>query len=150
ERAQEVASGIGNLLDRAGKRRLVGPGGVRKTAELAHELERGGADLILGRGRLEVEQRADIAAHRSLLLADEPDMDRAPQGIIIISALKKKCPMPFGSLEPSRRLPRDQKRCAQKETGGREAAQLITPRGEEPQSGSASSAAGPRVIKTLR
>ena len=39
-----------------------------EAAQLADELQRRGADFILRRGRLEVEQRADVAAHRSLLL----------------------------------------------------------------------------------
>ena len=37
--------------------------GSREAAHLAHELERGSADFLFGRGRLEVEERADVAAH---------------------------------------------------------------------------------------
>src|SRR5690606_21530685 len=36
------------------------------SANLAHELERGGANLLVGGWRLEVEQRLDVSAHESL------------------------------------------------------------------------------------
>src|SRR5665213_1325067 len=42
---------------RVGLRRLV------EARKLAHELQRGGLDLVLGRRRLEIEQRLDVAAH---------------------------------------------------------------------------------------
>src|SRR5689334_17123952 len=35
-----------------------------EAGELAHELQRRGANFFLGRRRLEIKQRADIAAHR--------------------------------------------------------------------------------------
>src|SRR6516164_6444279 len=37
---------------------------MSKARELTHELQRRGANLLLGRRRLEIKQRADIAAHR--------------------------------------------------------------------------------------
>ena len=45
----------------------VGLRGPVKAAELAHELQRCGPDLGLGRGRLEVEQRPDVPAHGTCL-----------------------------------------------------------------------------------
>jgi hypothetical protein len=45
--------------------------GLRRRVEarqLADELERGVADLLIRRGRVEVEQCPDVAAHRPLLL----------------------------------------------------------------------------------
>src|SRR5665811_2191865 len=53
---------------RVGLRRLVEAG------ELAHELQRGGVDFILGRGRFEIEQRLDVPAHWFFLL-DRPGPD---------------------------------------------------------------------------
>src|SRR4029079_1141894 len=44
--------------------------GFRRTIEareLAHELHRRGADLVLARRRLEIEQSADVPAHQRLL-----------------------------------------------------------------------------------
>src|SRR5258707_596927 len=67
QRFQQPARGIRNLLDGAIERRLVRFGRRREAAQLAYELQRGGADFFLrGRG-LEIEQRADIPAHRFLL-----------------------------------------------------------------------------------
>src|ERR1700680_2099843 len=63
QRRQQPPRGAGDLLDgaiegcRIGLRRPVEPG------ELAHELQGGGADIILARRRIEVEQRSDVAAH---------------------------------------------------------------------------------------
>ena len=50
------------------KRRLVRLRRLRRAADLADVLERSGAHLVLGGGRLEVVQRADVPAHgRSLV-----------------------------------------------------------------------------------
>ena len=51
-------------FDRAVERGLVGLRGVGEAGELAHELERRGADFVLGRRRLEIEQGTDVAAHQ--------------------------------------------------------------------------------------
>src|SRR5215212_5128913 len=48
---------------------VTSPTARSKAAALAHELQRRGADLVLGRRRLEIEQRTDVAAHRVFLLA---------------------------------------------------------------------------------
>src|SRR5258706_3686027 len=79
QRFQQPARGIRNLLDGAIERRLVRFGRRREAAQLAYELQRGGADFFLrGRG-LEIEQRADIPAHRFLLheRVGSPPLDRA-------------------------------------------------------------------------
>src|SRR5690606_27032798 len=39
---------------------------LREAADLADVLECGGADLVVGRGRIEVEEGADVAAHGGL------------------------------------------------------------------------------------
>src|SRR5215469_5684259 len=51
----------GSFVDR---RRLV------ESADLPNELERGRADLILGDGRIEVEERSDVAAHAGPKVAE--------------------------------------------------------------------------------
>jgi hypothetical protein len=38
-------------------------GGFGEAADLAHELERGGADLPIGRGRVKIEKRSNVPAH---------------------------------------------------------------------------------------
>ena len=68
QRREQLVRGRGDLLHGAIERGLVGLGRPVEAAKLAHELQRGGADLLLGRGRLEVEQRLDVAAHGSLVV----------------------------------------------------------------------------------
>ena len=59
----------GHALDRAVERRFVGFRGVRETAQLSYELNRGCADL-LGRGRRrEVMKRLDVSAHTAVSAA---------------------------------------------------------------------------------
>ena len=55
---------IGDLVDRRLEGRRVGARGLGEAAELAHELTRGGADLLVVGRRIEIEQGADAAAHR--------------------------------------------------------------------------------------
>src|SRR6185503_17796915 len=64
QRCQQAAGRSGDLVDRKIERRLVDLGGPRVSAELADKLQRGGANLVLGRGRREIEQRTDVPAHR--------------------------------------------------------------------------------------
>ena len=68
ERRSSRRGGRGDLVDGALECRLVRLRRLVEAAQLAHELQRGGADLVLGRGRLEIEQRADVAAHRVVLI----------------------------------------------------------------------------------
>ena len=63
QRVQQVRGGVRDLVDRAVERLLVGLRRLREAADLADVLQRGGADLVLGRRRLEVVERADVAAH---------------------------------------------------------------------------------------
>src|SRR5271165_7067928 len=65
QRGQEAPGCFRNLLDRAVECRFIGLRRLVETGELSHELQRGGVDLILGRRRLEIEQRLDVAAHYS-------------------------------------------------------------------------------------
>src|SRR5262249_35918042 len=67
ERNQQSPGNVGDIIERLVERCLIRLCGRREPAQLADELQRGRADLLLGRGRLEIEQRADIAAHRTLL-----------------------------------------------------------------------------------
>src|SRR5258707_15858613 len=75
QRGQKAAGGGGYLRYRAveclgiGLRRLVEAG------QFSHELQRGGVDFVLGRGRLEIEQRLDVAAH---LFSPRPPVPRVP------------------------------------------------------------------------
>src|SRR5262245_36658108 len=63
ERIEQPARGVGDFLDRKVECRLVRLRGAGEPAQLADELERRGADFILARGRLEIEQRADVSTH---------------------------------------------------------------------------------------
>ena len=56
-------TGAAEAFDRAVERGLVGLRRPAEPGELAHELQRRGADFVLARRRLEIKQRADIAAH---------------------------------------------------------------------------------------
>src|SRR5262245_31690571 len=63
KRRDQPACRLRDLVDGTIKGGRVGLRGLGEAAQLAHELQRRGADLVLGRGRLEVEQRANVAAH---------------------------------------------------------------------------------------
>jgi hypothetical protein len=62
-RLDQAPRGRRHLVDRTLERGLVRARGPRRSAELAHELQRRGADLVLGGGGLEVRERSDVAAH---------------------------------------------------------------------------------------
>ena len=64
------ARGGGDLLDGAVERLGVGLRRLRVAADLADVLKRGRLDLLVGGGRLEVVERADVAAHRVQRNAD--------------------------------------------------------------------------------
>src|SRR6266705_1730245 len=63
QRSQEPPRGVRHFIDRAVEGGLIGLRRPAETGQLSHELQRGSADLVLGRGRLEIEQRLDVAAH---------------------------------------------------------------------------------------
>src|SRR6478736_7771835 len=63
ELLEQVAGGVGDLGYGAVERGLVGGGRLGRPGHLAHELERRRGHLVLGRGRLEVVERADVATH---------------------------------------------------------------------------------------
>src|SRR5207247_2910052 len=56
--------GVGDLVHGAIERRLIRLGRLVEPADLAHELERGGAHLLVGGARREVVQGSDVPAHR--------------------------------------------------------------------------------------
>src|SRR6185312_5319747 len=51
------------LFDRRVERRLIGLRGRVEAGQLAHELQGRGADFVVGRRRVEIEQGLDVAAH---------------------------------------------------------------------------------------
>ena len=53
----------GHLVDGAVEGRLGGLGGPGEAASLSHELQGRGANFARGRGRFEIMQRLDVAAH---------------------------------------------------------------------------------------
>ena len=63
ERIEQLMRGFGHPIDRPAEGWLVGLRGPGEAAELADELERGRADLLVGGGRLEVVQNPDVATH---------------------------------------------------------------------------------------
>src|SRR5205814_51348 len=76
EPVQQTMAGLEHLLDRRVESRLIGLGRRIEAAELAYELQRGRADLLVGRRRLEIEQCLDVAAHVG---ASVTTLDRAPR-----------------------------------------------------------------------
>ena len=58
-----------HLLDRVVEGGLIAARGSRHTADFANVLECGALDLFLGRRRLEIEQSADVSAHRVSIAA---------------------------------------------------------------------------------
>src|SRR5438067_13738619 len=67
ELAEQPPRRCRDLVDRAGERLLVRLRGLREAADLADVLERGRVDLLLRRGRLEVEEHMDVPAHVAIL-----------------------------------------------------------------------------------
>ena len=76
QRRDQPARRIGDLFDRRLEGRRVGARGMGEAAELAHELARGGADLVLARRRIEIEQGSDAAAHRAISLSAAGELRR--------------------------------------------------------------------------
>src|SRR5262245_8059695 len=64
ERVQQRARDRGHIHDGAVECRFVDLGRFIESRQLANELKRGGFDLLVGGGRVEVEQRFDVSAHR--------------------------------------------------------------------------------------
>src|SRR5664279_2109204 len=63
QRIEELARYGGDGLDRGLERGLVGLRRLVEAAHLAHELKRGGTDLVLGHGRRKIEEGPDVSAH---------------------------------------------------------------------------------------
>jgi hypothetical protein len=63
ERADQVGGGNGDVVDRTIEDGLVGARRALSAAELAHELEGSGADLVVAGGRLVVGEAFNAAAH---------------------------------------------------------------------------------------
>src|SRR5438552_8657355 len=69
QRIEKSARSLRHVVNRPMECRLVDPRRVRESAQLSDELQRGGADFLVRRGRLEIKKRANISTHRSLLIA---------------------------------------------------------------------------------
>src|SRR5437667_8548185 len=63
QRFQEIPRYCCDLFDGVIERRLVDLRRLVEPRELSHELDRRSLDLLLSRGRVEVEQRLDVPAH---------------------------------------------------------------------------------------
>ena len=70
ERPEKPGGNAGDFIHRGEKGVLVGLRGLGETADLSYELERGGPNLVVGDGRIEVEERFDIAAHDDFNVAN--------------------------------------------------------------------------------
>ena len=78
EPRHELLGGARDLFDRAIERLVIGLRRTRASAHLAHVLERGVVHLF-GRGRrVEVEQRANVAAHEDSIYDRTRDRARRP------------------------------------------------------------------------
>src|SRR5215210_9019418 len=67
EIGEEVHRGVRDLVDRSVKGFLVRVRRLREAADLADVLQRRRPDLVVGRGRLEVEERLDVSAHEPIV-----------------------------------------------------------------------------------
>lgn len=67
QRAKELLRDLRHSLDRAVERLFVRFRRFGKSAELANELKRRGANLVPGRGRHEVMQGFNVSAHKFLI-----------------------------------------------------------------------------------
>jgi hypothetical protein len=63
ERSKKTIRDAGNFFDGAEKEIFIGLGRFVEAADLSHELQRSGANLIVGDRRIEVEEGFDIPAH---------------------------------------------------------------------------------------
>src|ERR1700721_1784998 len=72
QRSQQPMRGSGDFLDRTLEGSLIGLRRLVEAGQLAHELQGGGVDFVIGCRRLEVKQRLDVSAHFDLLKTREP------------------------------------------------------------------------------
>ena len=63
EGMQKTRRDAGYFIDSSQKRGFVSLGRFVKTCDFSHELERGGSNLFIGHGRIEIEESLDITAH---------------------------------------------------------------------------------------
>jgi hypothetical protein len=67
QRSQEASGDGGDIVDSGVEGGFIGLRWFGEAADFADELEGGGADFVLGDGRIEIEERFDISAHVSQL-----------------------------------------------------------------------------------
>jgi hypothetical protein len=82
QRMEKARCDVGNLIDCSQECGFVGIRRFVKTADLSHELERSGSNLLGRDRRIEVEKDLDIPAHSQL-----PRALRIPKGSKGVSAL---------------------------------------------------------------
>lgn len=63
DRLEQVLRGMGDLIDGAIERLLISRGRLAVAADLAHELQRGGADLLVPDYLIVIPQTNDASAH---------------------------------------------------------------------------------------
>jgi hypothetical protein len=63
ERIDEHAGSLRDLAHRLIEGSSISPRGFGEAADLAHELQCGGADLLVGGGRFKIEKRSNVTAH---------------------------------------------------------------------------------------
>jgi hypothetical protein len=78
ERAQEAVRDSGNFVDGRLEGLFVRLGWFVETCDFPHELERSGANLVIGDWRLEIEERSYVSAHWVNSLFEEKQMLAAP------------------------------------------------------------------------
>jgi hypothetical protein len=70
KRVEKTRGHASYFIDGCQKRRFVRFGRVREAAYLAYELERSRPNLLVGHGRIEIEECFDISAHTFTLYMD--------------------------------------------------------------------------------
>jgi hypothetical protein len=64
---EEARADVCNFIDGCIEGGFVGFGGLVEAADLPDELERGVSNLLVGHGRIEVEEIFDVSAHAGII-----------------------------------------------------------------------------------
>jgi hypothetical protein len=64
---EETGADVGYLIDSCVEGDFIGLGRLGEAADLADELQRGVANLLVGHGRIEVEEVFDVSAHAGII-----------------------------------------------------------------------------------
>src|SRR6478672_12149668 len=101
EGPDEPPRGHRHLLDGRLEGGLVGAGRLRRSAELANELQRRRADLVLRRRRIEVRQRPDVAAHAALSRETVAALAPPPARRWMMASAARRCKLPAPGGRPT-------------------------------------------------